>query len=68
MKLLMMSSSVWFLNLRAYYMVNGVLMFYVRYDTDCLFVFIIVNLGCMGGYKAKFLTLLPLVIVMLPCW
>ena len=48
-------------------MVNGDLMFSVRYDTCFFFVFIIVNLGWVRGYRAKFLTLLPLVIVILPC-
>lgn len=48
-------------------MVNGDLVFFVRYDTGHFFVLIIMRLGWAGGYKAKFLTLLPLAIVMLPC-
>jgi len=68
MKLLMMSSSIWSLNSRASYIVNGDLMFFVRYDIGYLLVFIIVNIGYAGVYRAKFLTLLPLVIVILPCW
>ena len=49
-------------------MVKGDLMFSVRYDTSYFLVFIIVRLGWARGYKAKFLTLLPLVIVILPYW
>lgn len=49
-------------------MVKGDLMFSMRYDTSCFLFFIIVRLGWARGYKAKFLTLLPLVIVTLPCW
>jgi len=48
-------------------MVNGDLMFYVRYDIGCLLVFIIITLGWVGGYRARFLMLLPLVMVILPC-
>lgn len=48
-------------------MVNGDLIFLVRYDTGCLLVFIIVTLGCVGGYKARFLIFSPLVMVILHC-
>jgi len=54
--------------MRASSIVNGDLMFSVRNDTGCLLVFIIVKLGRAGGYRAQFLTLLPLVIVILHCW
>jgi len=46
-------------------MVNGDLMFSVRYDIGCFLVLIIVKLAWAGGYKAKFLILLPHAIVML---
>ena len=42
-------------------------MFYIRYYTGCLLAFIIVTLGWAGGYRGKFLILLPLVMVILPC-
>jgi len=48
-------------------MVNGDLIFSVRYDTGCLLVLIIVTLGYAGGYKARFLIFVPLVMVILPC-
>lgn len=47
-------------------MVNGDLIFSVRYNTRCLLVFIIVTLGYAGGYKTKFLIFSPLVMVILP--
>ena len=48
-------------------MVNGDVIFLVRYDTRCLLVLIIVTLSWAGGYKARFLILAPLVMVILPC-
>ena len=39
---------------RASSMVNGDLMFSVRYDIGCLLVFSSVTLGWVGGYRARF--------------